>query len=124
MGAPGYTPHQEYPPHGPMPGAPPYPPQTEYPPVAPVGRTSWGKALGATMIWPAVALVLLLVLLGAPGSPQAAGAAVGRLVVGALLTSVVVWLIARRRPWRFPTLVLLALPFFLVVYAVTNATPR
>lgn len=41
MGAPGYTPYMELPPHAPMPGAPPYPPAIEHPPP-PVGRARAG----------------------------------------------------------------------------------
>jgi hypothetical protein len=127
MGAPGYTPYSDdLPPHAPMPGAPPYP-ATPEPAPAPVGRprerTRFRAALGAAAVWALVNLVLVLVILGAPGSAQALGMFVGGLVVPTLLAALVVWAIARRRGWPFWLLVVVALPLFCVLRAVLSAVP-
>ena len=72
MGAPGYQPHQELPPHAPMPGAPPYPAGLDEP-VPPVGggpRTSYWMALAATAIGAVIQVVLLIAIAGPPPSAR------------------------------------------------------
>ncbi len=77
----------------------------------------------ATLVWLAVNVVLTLAISGLPSSAEAAGAFAGALVSATLLAALVTWLIARRSPqgWRFPLLVLLALPFYLVVRVLAEA---
>lgn len=116
MGAPGYSPLPELPPHAPMPGAPPYPAADEHPPP-PVGRaagTGYPTVLGATALLAAVNVALIVVLAGPAPSARAAGGVFGALLVAMVLASLPTWLIARRRALRFPLLVALALPFYLV----------
>jgi hypothetical protein len=59
------------------------------------------------------------VLLGPPASGYALGRVIGGTIVPVLLASLPVWLIARRRPWVFWQLVLLALPFYGVFRLLT-----
>lgn len=123
-GGPGYTPLPDIlPPHAPLPGAPPYPAQPEHPP-APVGeppaRTGYGRALGATAVWAAVNLLLVLLVMGPPPSTEAAAVFAGRLAVSTLAGALITWLIARRRGWPFWLLVLVAAPLFWVLRAVMN----
>jgi hypothetical protein len=123
MGAPGYTPDTgDLPPHAPMPGAPPYPeePDPGPPPVGRRPRTRFRVALGAAAVWAAVNLVLVLLVTGPSGSARALGAFVGALLVTTLVTSLVVWLIARGRGWSFWLLLLVAAPVFWVLRAFTN----
>ena len=65
MGAPGYTPHHDLPPHAPMPGAPPYPAAIDHPPP-PVGRprarTARARTLAAAAVWAGIALGLVLLV--------------------------------------------------------------
>lgn len=123
MGAPGYLPGtDDLPPHSPMPGAPPYPPAAEPapPPVGRRPRTRFRAALGATAVWAAVNLVLVLLVVGPPGSARALGALAGALLVTTALAALVVWWVARRRGWSFWILVLVAAPVFWVLRAFTN----
>jgi hypothetical protein len=76
--------------------------------------TSYGTALLATLVWAGVNLAVTLVVAGGPPSSRAAGALVGSLLASSLLAALITWLVARRRPWAFPQLVALALPFFLL----------
>ncbi len=80
-------------------------------------RTGFGIALLAALVWPAANLVVTLAIAGSPPSAGAAGAFTGALLIPTLVAALATWLIARRRPhgWRFPLLVLLALPFYLVI---------
>ncbi|MHA6795257.1 hypothetical protein ACVGVM_17350 [Pseudonocardia bannensis] len=124
QGAPGYTPLPEtLPPHAPMPGAPPYPAQPEHPP-APVGqapaRTGYARALGATAVWAAVNLALVLLVAGPPPAAESAGVFTGRLVLPMLVGALLTWLIARRRRWPFRLLVVVAAPLFWVLRALAN----
>jgi hypothetical protein len=116
----------DLPPHAPMPGAPPYPETPEHgpPPVGrPARRTRFVTALGAASIWAAVNLVLVIAVVGAPPSAGALGRFVGALVAPTLLAALVVWAIARRRPWAFWLLVLVSAPLFWVLRAVLIALP-
>lgn len=119
-GAPGYTPAPDLPPHAPMPGAPPYPARAE-PPPPPVGaaqpRTRLLPVLGAAAVWAVVDLALVLVV-GQP--PIGAGFATG-LALTVLLTTAGVALVARRRAWAFPLLLVAAAPVFWVLRAVLGA---
>jgi amino acid permease len=109
-----------------MPGAPPYPETPEHGPP-PVGRqarrTRFVTALGATAIWAAVNLVLVIAVAGAPPSAGALGRFVGALIVPTLLATLALWAIARRRAWAFWLLVLVAAPLFWVLRAVFMALP-
>lgn len=122
MGAPGYQPYQELPPHAPMPGAPPYPAGTA-PGPAPVDaagpRTNYWKALGATAIGAALHLVLLFVLAGPPASPEAFGAVIGgTMLLPVAFGSLVLWLIARKRVWPFWRLALVGVLLYVAFRAV------
>ncbi|MCO1655961.1 hypothetical protein [Pseudonocardia humida] len=125
MGAPGYQPHQELPPHAPMPGAPPYPAGIE-PDPAPVGRpgprTSYPLALGATSIGAALQLVILLALAGPPPSSAAFGAVVGSTVVPTALGSLVLWLIARKRAWPFWLLAIVGVVIYFAIRLLATAS--
>ncbi len=105
---------------GQHPQQPPYPGQQPYPPGR---RTGFGIALLAALVWAAVNLVLSLTISGPPPSAAAAGAFVGALLIPTLVAALATWLIARRRSpsWRFPLLVLLALPFYLVIRVLAAA---
>lgn len=124
MGAPGYQPPMDHlPPHAPMPGAPPYPANPAHPP-APVGErrgTSYPKALGATAIGAAVQLVLLLAVAGPPPSSAAFGLVVGGMIVPTALGSLVLWLIARRRPWPFWLLAVVGVVIYFALRLVVTA---
>jgi hypothetical protein len=125
MGAPGYTPYSDdLPPHAPMPGAPPYP-ATPEPAPAPVGRprarTRFRAALGATAVWALVNLVLVLAVVGAPGSTADLWRFLGGLSVSTLLAALAVWAVVRRRGWPFWLLVVVAAPLFWVLRAVLPA---
>lgn len=77
---------------------------------------SYGRALLATLVWAALSYLALFVFLGAPGSSEAAGQALGALLIPSLLAALVTWRLARRVPTRaFWQLVLLALPAFLLL---------
>ena len=121
MGAPGYSPHIELPPHAPMPGAPPYPAAVDHPPP-PVGRSRRGTsiltALTAAAVWAVVDLVLHLLAAGSP-PPGAAGLMIGGLVLTTALAGLIGWLVARRREWPFWLLVLVLGPIYWVLRAVT-----
>lgn len=80
------------------------------------GRSGFGSALSAALVWVGVNVVLTLAIVGLPPSPEALGAYMFGLIVPLLLGALVTWLIARRRPggWPFWQLVLLALPFYLI----------
>lgn len=119
MGAPGYVPHPELPPHAPMPGAPPYPEQEEPPPL-PAGRTPFPLALVATLVWAAVNLVLVLVVSGLPPSAALMGRTVGSVALTALFAAVVTWVVARRHGWAFRVLLLVAAPCYWVLRALTS----
>jgi hypothetical protein len=110
-----------------MPGAPPYPERPEYGPP-PVGqrprRTRFWRALGASAVWAVVNVVLVLAVSGPPPSARAAGQLVGALIIPTLLAGLAVWAIARRRPWAFWLLLLLAAPFFWVLRAFFIALPH
>jgi hypothetical protein len=115
MGAPGYQPYRELPPHAPMPGAPPYPAGIEHdaPPVgAPRPRTSYWRALGATAIGAALNLVLYIVFTDGQWTARIAGAAVGSLIIPTALGSLVLWLVARRRGWAFWLLAVLGVVLY------------
>lgn len=122
MGAPGYTPQPELPPHAPMPGAPPYPADTELPPP-PVGekpaRTGVLPVLGAALIWALVDVVLVLLTLGLPTGQTAIRFAAG-LVLSVLVTTLAIWLVARRRAWSFWLVLLAAAPVFWVLRAIVT----
>ncbi|HXV92488.1 MAG TPA: hypothetical protein VD813_04250 [Pseudonocardia sp.] len=125
MGAPGYTPYpDDLPAHAPMPGAPPYPPAPAHPPAEvgrPRPRTGFGRSTAAAAVWAGVNLLLVLVVNGLPPDGYALGRVVGGLLVPTLLAGLATWLVARRRGWSFPLLVLLAAPFFWVPRAVLAA---
>lgn len=122
MGAPGYVPPPDLPPHAPMPGAPPYPPYQEHPPpVGDRGRTGFLVALGAALVWAAVNLTLVLLLGGAPSSARSLGRLVGGLVLPALFAAVGTWLVLRRRARAFWVVLLVALPFFLLIRVLVAA---
>lgn len=83
---------------------------------------SYGRALLATLVWAALSIVALFVFLGPPGSSEAAGRAVGALLIPSLLAALVTWRLARRVATRsFWQLVLLALPAFLVLRLLLGA---
>lgn len=122
---PGQDPQQPFP-GQPYPPAQGYPPGQPYPgqqPPPPGRRTNFGTALLATLVWPAVNLVLTLAIVGPPPSAEAAGAFIGALLIPTLVAALATWLIARRRraPWKFPLLVLLALPFYLLIRVLAAA---
>jgi hypothetical protein len=124
-GAPGYSSYSDdLPPHAPMPGAPPYPAAPE-PEPAPVGRpparTRFRTALGATALWAAVNVVLVLLVSGPPDDAQALGRLTGALLVATLPAALVLWLVARRRAWSFWLLVAAAAPLYWVLRAVLLA---
>ncbi len=87
-------------------------------------RTNYGMALLAALVWLGVNLVVLLLLLGPP-SADGLASYTGRGTAIVLLAALPVWLIARRREggWPFWQLVLLALPFYLLMYVIAYA-PR
>lgn len=139
---PGQDPQQPFPGQPYPPGQQPYPPAQPYPPgqayqgqqpypgpahpgqpPRPGRKTGFGTALLAALVWPAVNVVLTLAISGLPPSAEAAGAFIGALLIPTLLAALATWLIARRRPhgWRFPLLVLLALPFYLLVRVLAVA---
>lgn len=126
MGAPGYVPHPELPPHAAMPGAPPYPAPPdplgeERPPPPRVGTAStWTCVLGATAVWAVVNLVLVVLVAGAPPSAGAAGRTFGGIAVALLLGSLLTWVVVRTHAWRFWVLVLAAAPAYWVLRAFTN----
>ncbi|WP_142048095.1 hypothetical protein [Pseudonocardia kunmingensis] len=124
-GAPGYSPYSDdLPPHAPMPGAPPYPaaPDPGRAPVArPRARTRFRAALGATAVWAAVNVVLVLLVSGAPDGAEALGRFVGGLLVVTSAAALALWLVARRRTWSFWMLVVVAAPLFWVLRAVLLA---
>ncbi|MDN5748785.1 MAG: hypothetical protein L0H64_09785, partial [Pseudonocardia sp.] len=106
------------PPHAPMPGAPPYPAPEELPspPVGGrAGRSTYPLALVAALVWAAVNVVGLLVVSGLPPSADAVGATVGEVLVTTMLAGTGTWLVARRHPWAFWVLVLVAAPFYWVL---------
>jgi hypothetical protein len=74
-------------------------------------------------VWAGVNIVLVLAVAGPPPSGRAAGQLVGALIIPTLLAGLAVWAIARRRPWAFWLLVLLAAPFFWVFRAFFIALP-
>ena len=117
LGAPGYTPLPELPPHAPMPGAPPYPGSPEHPP-APVGRSSPGtrfaRVLAAVGVWAAVHVALVAL---APTAVSPFRFAAG-LALGTLLTALAGWGWVRRRRWPFWLLVLAVAPLFWVLRAL------
>ncbi|MHA6783802.1 hypothetical protein ACVGOW_22855 [Pseudonocardia saturnea] len=123
MGAPGYVPPPDLPPHAPMPGAPPYPPYEEHPlpPLGDRGRTGFPVALGAGLVWAAVTLALVLLVAGPPPSARSFGVTVGGVLLPALLAALGTWLVLRRRARAFWVVLLVALPFFLVVRALIAA---
>lgn len=100
-------------PQQPYPGPPHQGPQ---PPPPAGGRTGFGSALLAALVWVGVNVVLTVVILGLPPSAEAAGTYMFELIVPLLLAALLTWVIARRRPggWPFWQLVLLALPFYMV----------
>jgi len=128
---PGQDPQQPYPPAQPYPPGQAYPGQQPYPGPAYPGqqphragrKTGFGTALLAALVWPAVNVVLTLAITGPPPSAEATGAFIGALLIPTFLAALATWLIARRRPhgWRFPLLVLLALPFYLLIRVLAMA---
>lgn len=90
--------------------------QNPQPPGPAGGRTGFGSALSAALVWVGVNVVLTLAILGLPPSARAVGVYMFGLIVPLLLAALVTWLIARRRPggWPFWQLALLALPFYLI----------
>lgn len=125
-GAPGFTPYQDTEmPHAPMPGAPPYPPDLESPPprIRPEATTGPGTGLGpaflAAGVWAVIALALVLVLGGVPAAVD-----LGRfglaLVVPTVLTALAVRVVGSARAWSFWMLLLVAAPFFWVLWAVQH----
>jgi hypothetical protein len=118
MGAPGYTPHSELPPHTPMPGAPPYPERLERPPQVGGPRTGTGfpRVLAAVSVWAAVHVVLVG-LLPDPVAPGRFGAG---LVLSTLLAALAGWLWARRRRCPFWLLLLAVAPVFWVLRALVT----
>lgn len=122
MGAPGYVPHpDQLPPHAPMPGAPPYPAREEPAPVErQAGRTAYPLALVAALVWAAVDIVLVLIVAGLPPSAQLAGRTVGAVSVTVVIAGTGTWLVARKHPWAFWVLVLVAAPFYWVLRAMTQ----
>ena len=121
MGAPGYQPYRELPPHAPMPGAPPYPAGVEHPPP-PVGQaarvTPFLLVLAACAI--AAALNVALVLIFGPVTPVTAVL----LPVGvAAVTALVLWSVLRRRRLPFPLLLVLAAPAYFVLRALATLLP-
>lgn len=101
-------------------------PQRPYPgqqPPPSARRTGFGLAFLAALVWPMVNTLVTLIVSGPPPTAGLAGQYVGSLLIPTLLAALAVWLIARRRrqPWRFPLLVVLALPFYLVLRVLTMA---
>lgn len=82
------------------------------------GKTGFGSALLAALVWAGVNLILTLAIIGLPPSAEAAGVYTVGLLVPVLLAALITWAIARRRDWAFWKLVLLALPFYLILRVV------
>ncbi len=124
MGAPGYGPHPNLPPHAPMPGAPPYPPYIEHPPpeiTKGYGRTGFLRSLGATLVWAAAAVVLVAAVAGSRLTTYALGYAIGGAAVAAVAAAVPTWLILRRRARAYWVVLLVALPFYVVLRVIIPA---
>jgi hypothetical protein len=101
MGAPGYQPYRELPPHAPMPGAPPYPAGEEHPPP-PVGVRPANRGALAAVVSAVLAAALNVLLEDVVNGPLRAGsvAAVAALVgaVTAILVAPPAWR-WRWAPW-------------------------
>lgn len=77
---------------------------------------SYGRTLLATLVWAALSIVALAVFLGPPASAEAAGRAVGALLIPSLLAALITRQVAKRVAVRsFWQLVALALPAFVVL---------
>ncbi|MQA13423.1 MAG: hypothetical protein GEV09_04390 [Pseudonocardiaceae bacterium] len=89
--------------------------EPQQPPSPSGGKTGFGSALLAALVWAGVNLILTIAIIGPPPSAEAAGAYTFGLLVPVLLAALITWAIARRRDWAFWQLVLLALPFYLII---------
>jgi hypothetical protein len=101
MGAPGYQPYRELPPHAPMPGAPPYPAMEDHPPP-PVGVRAPNRGVPIAIVSVVVAAVLNVALELAVDGPLRAGQATPVIVLVGGVTAILVGLAAwwwRPRPW-------------------------
>jgi hypothetical protein len=110
MGAPGYEPYRELPPHAPMPGAPPYPAAEDHPPP-PVGVRTPNRGVPVAIVSAAVAAVLNVVLEIVVNGPLRAGAATPVIIVVGAVTAILVAPPAWR--WRWA-------PWVVVVAAVAG----
>jgi hypothetical protein len=121
MGAPGYQPHRELPPHAPMPGAPPYPAGEEHPPP-PVGQAARTTPLALVLAACAVAAALnvLLVLIFGPVTPVTAALIP---VVVAAVTALGLWSVVRHRRMPFTLLLVVAVPAYFVLRALATLLP-
>src|SRR5690349_14542523 len=106
MGAPGYQPYRELPPHAPMPGAPPYPAGVEHPPP-PVGVRARYRGIPVAVVSAAVAAVLNVVLEIVVNGPYRAGRETPVILVVFAVTAVLAALAAWRFRWA-PWLVVVA----------------
>jgi hypothetical protein len=106
MGAPGYQPHRELPPHAPMPGAPPYPAAEEHPPP-PVGERSTDRTALLAIITATAAAVLNVLLELVVNGPRGVERTILEIVVSAVLTAALLWPATRGRQWP-PAVVVLA----------------
>jgi hypothetical protein len=99
MGAPGYQPYRELPPHAPLPGAPPYPAMEDHPPP-PVGVRPRYRGVPIAIVSVLVAAVLNVVLELVVNGPLEAGRATPVIVLVGGVTAILVALAAWR--WRPP----------------------
>ena len=117
--APGPTPG--YPTPGyPTPGYP-----AAQPPQATRPATTYGRCVLASLVWVGVVLVALLVALfaaeGPPGSGEAVGLVVGRMVLPCLVSAWLVHRFFRHKRMAFWLLALASLPTFVVSFVVLGA---
>jgi hypothetical protein len=98
MGAPGYQPHRELPPHAPMPGAPPYPAGEEHPPP-PVGVRPPNRAVLFAVVSVVVAALLNVLLEYVVNGPLRTGGATPVIIVVAAVAAILVAAVGWRWRW-------------------------
>lgn len=102
-------------------GGPAHPPHGD-PHRPPAGRTSYPAALGAAAVWGGILLVITMAVGFSTVGIDALnklGYMIGLMLAPTLIASLPVWLITRRRSFSFGILILIALPFVVVLRALS-----